>query len=150
MYCPFCDEIDTKVIDSRLVSEGKQVKRRRECPKCAERFTTFEVAELVMPKIVKRNGARVSFDIEKLKNSIRISLQKRSVSTEQLEKTVQTIMHKMRTIGERELSSQTIGELVMEELRNLDKVAYVRFASVYRCFQDVSAFNTEIKRLQKN
>lgn len=149
MHCPFCNEVDTKVIDSRLVGEGKQVRRRRECLVCNERFTTYEVAELVMPRIVKRSAVRQPFDDEKLRQSMRRALQKRSVSTEQLEEAVQRIMHKLRATGEREIGSQVIGEMVMEELSELDQVAYVRFASVYRSFQDVKAFNTEIKKLQK-
>ncbi len=150
MHCPFCNEIDTKVIDSRLVSEGKQVRRRRECLVCGERFTTFEAAELVMPRIIKRNGTRQPFDEEKLKNSMRSALQKRSVSTEQFEAMVQRVTHEIRTMGEREIPSQAIGEIVMDKLKSLDQVAYVRFASVYRSFQDVKAFHTEIKKLQKN
>jgi transcriptional repressor NrdR len=150
MHCPFCNEVDTKVIDSRLVGEGKQVRRRRECIVCNERFTTYEVAELVIPRVIKRNETRQPFDEEKLRQSMRRALQKRSVSTEQIEEAVQRIMHKLRTIGEREVNSQMIGEMVMEELRNLDQVAYVRFASVYRSFQDVKAFNAEIKKLQKD
>ena len=150
MHCPFCNEIDTKVIDSRLVGEGKQVRRRRECAVCDERFTTYEVAELVVPRVIKRNEVRQPFDEEKLRSSMRKALQKRSVSTEQLEEAVQRIMHKLRATGEREISSQIVGEMVMEELRKLDQVAYVRFASVYRSFQDVKAFNTEIKKLQKS
>jgi len=149
MHCPFCSEIDTKVIDSRLVSEGKQVRRRRECLVCSERFTTYEVAELVMPRVIKRNEVRQPFDEEKLRQGMRRALQKRSVSTEQLEEAIQRIMHKLRTTGEREVSSQIIGEMVMGELKKLDQVAYVRFASVYRSFQDIKAFNAEIKKLQK-
>lgn len=149
MHCPFCNEVDTKVIDSRLVGEGKQVRRRRECIVCNERFTTYEIAELVMPRVVKRGAVRQPFDDEKLRQSMRRALQKRSVSTEQLEEAVQRIMHKLRATGEREVGSQVIGEMVMEELSKLDQVAYVRFASVYRSFQDVKAFNTEIKKLQK-
>lgn len=150
MHCPFCNEVDTKVIDSRLVGEGKQVRRRRECIVCNERFTTYEVAELVMPRIVKRSEVRQPFDDEKLRQSMRRALQKRSVSTEQLEEAVQRIMHKLRATGEREIGSQIVGEMVMEELGKLDQVAYVRFASVYRSFQDVKAFNAEIEKLQKN
>lgn len=150
MHCPFCSEIDTKVIDSRLVGEGKQVRRRRECLVCNERFTTYEIAELVVPRVVKRSNVRQPFDEEKLRLSMRRALHKCSVSTEQLEESLQRIMHKLRTTGEREVSSQIIGEMIMEELRQLDQVAYVRFASVYMSFQDVKAFNTEIKKLQKN
>ena len=148
VYCPFCSAVDTKVIDSRLVGEGKQVRRRRECPVCNERFTTYEIAELVMPRVVKRNDARRQpFDEEKLRQSMRKALQKCSVSTEQFEETVQRITYKLRAPGEREVSTETIGEIVMEELKSLDQVAYVRFASVYRSFQDIKEFNTEIKKL---
>ncbi|MBU0745055.1 MAG: transcriptional regulator NrdR [Gammaproteobacteria bacterium] len=150
MHCPFCNEIETKVIDSRLVGEGRQVRRRRECIVCGERFTTYEVAELVMPRVIKRNGVRQPFDEEKLRQSMRRALQKRLVTTEQFEEAVLRVKHELRTTGEREVSSQMIGEVVMDELRKLDQVAYVRFASVYRSFQDVKAFNTEIKKLQKS
>lgn len=149
MHCPFCNADDTKVIDSRLVGEGKQVRRRRECIVCSERFTTYEVAELTMPHVIKRNNVRQPFDEEKLRYGIQHSLQKRPVSTEQLEEAVQRIMHKLRTTGEREVNSHVIGEMVMEELRSLDPVAYVRFASIYRSFQDVKAFSEEVKKLQK-
>jgi transcriptional repressor NrdR len=150
MHCPFCSEIETKVIDSRLVGEGKQVRRRRECIGCGERFTTYEIAELVMPRVVKRDASRQPFDEEKLRDSMRRALHKRFVSTEQLETALQHIMHKLRTLGEREVSAQVIGEMVMEELRGLDQVAYVRYASVYRSFQDIKAFNVEIKKLQQD
>ena len=148
MHCPFCNAIDTKVIDSRLVSEGRQVRRRRECIVCNERFTTYEIAELVMPRVIKRDGRRQPFDEEKLRSGMTHALQKRPVATEQIEEAVQRIIDKIRGLGEREVSSQLIGEMVMDELRNLDQVAYVRFASIYRSFQDVSEFNKEIKRLR--
>lgn len=149
MHCPFCSAIDTKVIDSRLVGDGQQVRRRRECPLCSERFTTFETAELVLPKIIKRDGRRVPFDEEKLRTGMTHASQKRPVSSEQIEAIVQRLLHRARATGEREISSQLLGEWVMEELRALDQVAYVRFASIYRSFEDVKAFNDEIKRLQK-
>lgn len=150
MHCPFCNTPDTKVIDSRLVSEGNQVRRRRECVVCNERFTTYEIAELVMPRVIKQNGERQPFDEAKLRRGMAHALQKRPVSTEQLEEAMQRIMHKLRAKGEREVGSQVIGELVMEELRKLDQVAYVRFASVYRSFEDLKGFSDEIKRLKKN
>lgn len=150
MHCPFCTADDTKVIDSRLVGEGKQVRRRRECIVCNERFTTYEVAELTMPHVIKRNNVRQPFDDEKLRQGIQHSVQKRPVSSEQLEEAVQRIKHKLRMIGEREVNSHIVGEIVMEELRNLDQVAYVRFASVYRSFQDVKAFSEEVRKLQKS
>ena len=149
MYCPFCNAVDTKVNDSRLVSEGKQVRRRRECVVCNERFTTYEIAELAMPRVVKRNNIRQPFDEEKLRRGMQRALQKRPISTEQLEEAMQRVMHKLRTAGEREVSSQMIGEKVMDELYGLDKIAYIRFASVYRSFQDVKAFSEEVKKLQQ-
>lgn len=148
MHCPFCNTIDTKVIDSRLVSEGRQVRRRRECIVCNERFTTYEIAELVMPRVIKRDGRRQPFDEEKLRSGMTHALQKRPVAIEQIEEAMQRIIDKIRALGEREVSSQVIGEMVMDELRNLDKVGYVRFASIYRSFQDVKEFNEEIKRLR--
>lgn len=149
MYCPFCNAEDTKVIDSRLVEEGTQVRRRRECLKCQERFTTFETAELNLPRIIKRDGRRSAFDEEKLRAGLLKALEKRPISTEQIETAVQRIIHKLRARGECEVSSQWLGGLVMDELRALDEVAYVRFASVYRSFQDINAFRDEIRRLQK-
>lgn len=148
MHCPFCNEVDTKVIDSRLVGEGDQVRRRRECPVCNERFTTFEVAELALPRIVKQDGCRTPFDENKLRAGMLRALQKRPVSSEQIENSIQRLLRRARTTGEREISSRLIGEWVMEELRGLDKVAYVRFASVYRSFEDVKEFHEEIQRLQ--
>ena len=148
MYCPFCGAHDTKVIDSRLASEGAMVRRRRECLTCNERFTTFETAELVMPRIVKNDGRREPFDEEKLRAGIIRALEKRPVDTDAIEAAVNRIMKRMRATGEREISSQNIGGWVMDELRDLDQVAYVRFASVYRSFQDVNAFEEEIERLK--
>ncbi len=149
MHCPFCSADDTKVIDSRLVAEGAQVRRRRECAVCGERFTTFETAELVMPRIVKNDGSRQPFDERKLRAGLQRAVEKRPVSVEQLEEAIGHIMSKLRATGEREVQSKVLGELVMDELRKLDDVAYVRFASVYRRFQDVQAFSDEIARLQK-
>lgn len=150
MHCPFCQAEDTKVIDSRLNSEGDGVRRRRECLQCAERFTTYEVLEAVMPYVVKRDNRRSAFDKEKLRQSMVKALQKRSVSMEQVEQSVNHVIRLTRERGEREISSQIIGEWVMEELKSLDKVAYVRFASVYKDFEDVDAFREEIKRLEQN
>jgi len=147
MHCPFCRAPDTKVIDSRLVAEGEQVRRRRECVVCNERFTTFETAELVTPRVIKSDGSRVPFDEEKLRRSMLHALQKRPVSIEQIDSALQHILHQLRATGEREVKSRLIGELVMEALRQLDQVAYVRFASVYRDFKDVAAFMAEIDRL---
>ena len=148
MHCPFCNHEETKVIDSRLAGEGQQIRRRRECLACGERFTTFETAELVMPRIVKSDESREPFDERKLRNSLLKALEKRPVSSEGLDAAVVHICHKLRTLGEREVPSRTVGELAMEELRHLDEVAYVRFASVYRSFQDVDAFREEIDRLR--
>ena len=149
MHCPFCSAEDTKVIDSRLTGEGAQVRRRRECLSCGERFTTFEVAELVMPRIVKRDGTRDPFNEAKLRRGIVRALEKRPVPTERIEDAINHIQQRMRAGGEREIPSGQLGEWVMDELRKLDQVAYVRFASVYRSFQDVNAFREEIERLEK-
>ena len=148
MYCPFCGHIETKVIDSRLAGEGRQIRRRRECLSCSERFTTFESAELVMPLVIKSNRTREPFDEAKLRSGMAKALEKRPVSREALEEAVSRIAHKLRALGEREVASRAIGELVMDELRHLDEVAYVRFASVYRSFQDLDAFREEIERLR--
>ena len=147
MHCPFCAADDTKVIDSRLVAEGDAVRRRRECQACGERFTTFETAELVMPRLIKRDGTREPFDDEKLKLSLTKALEKRPVSVDQIESALNHIKHRVRSTGERELPSLQVGEEVMTELRQLDPVAYVRFASVYRDFQDVNEFTAEIQKL---
>lgn len=148
MHCPFCGHRETKVIDSRLAGEGRQVRRRRQCSACRERFTTFETAELVMPRIVKRDETRQPFDEGKLVASMTRALEKRPVSAEQLEEAVGRLTHRLRTLGEREVSSRLLGEMVMEELHRIDEVAYVRFASVYRSFQDVTEFQEEIARLR--
>jgi transcriptional repressor NrdR len=147
MRCPFCDAEDTRVIDSRLSAEGHQVRRRRECEACNERFTTFETAELLMPRIIKQGGKVEPFDENKLRNGMDLALHKRPISAEQIETIISHITHKLRTFGEREVSSRQIGEWVMQELRDLDEVAFVRFASVYRSFQDVAEFSAEIERL---
>jgi transcriptional repressor NrdR len=148
MYCPFCAHEETKVIDSRLSAEGQQVRRRRECLKCAERFTTFESAELVMPRVVKSDATREPFDESKLRSGMLKALEKRPVSSEAVDAAVNHVCHKLRTLGEREVPARLVGELVMDELHRLDEVAYVRFASVYRSFQDVDAFHDEIERLR--
>ncbi len=148
MRCPFCGEPETKVIDSRLANEGDSVRRRRECVTCGERFTTFETAELVMPRIVKRDGTRAPFDEDKLRSGIMRALEKRPVQMEAIEQAVNRIKHNLRATGDREVNSRQLGEWVMDELRELDEVAYVRFASVYRSFQDVNAFREEIERMQ--
>lgn len=147
MYCPFCREIETKVIDSRLVADGHQIRRRRECVACHERFTTFETAELVMPGIVKRDGSREPFNEEKLRNGLLRALEKRPVSVDETEQAINRLKSELRATGEREVSSEMLGNLIMEALKKLDKVAYVRFASVYRSFEDIREFGEEIARL---
>ena len=148
MRCPFCSANDTKVIDSRLANEGHQVRRRRECLDCGERFTTYESVELVMPRIVKSGGERTPFSEEKLRAGMMRALEKRPVATEEVEAAINRIKHRLRAGGEREVPSRRIGEWVMSELGGLDEVAYVRFASVYRSFQDVNEFREEIERLE--
>ncbi|WNO61421.1 transcriptional regulator NrdR [Rheinheimera sp. MMS21-TC3] len=150
MYCPFCNADDTKVIDSRLVADGHQVRRRRECLACHERYTTFETAELVMPRVIKRDGSREPFNEDKLRSGLLRSLEKRPVPTEQIEQLIQKIKSQLRATGEREVSSQFLGKLIMDELVVVDKVAYVRFASVYRSFKDIREFGEEIARLGEN
>jgi transcriptional repressor NrdR len=147
MHCPFCNHEDTKVIDSRLAGEGMQVRRRRECEKCGERFTTFEGAELVLPRVVKRDETRMPFDEEKLRQGMVRALEKRPVSVEAIEDALARIKHRLLTTGEREVKSRQIGEWVMEALKEMDQVAFVRFASVYRDFQDVREFRDEIEKL---
>ncbi|AWF82758.1 transcriptional regulator NrdR [Microbulbifer sp. EKSA008] len=147
MHCPFCSAEETKVVDSRLVAEGDQVRRRRECLECHERFTTFETAELLLPRVIKQNGQREPFNEDKLRAGIQRAVEKRPVSIERVESAVSQIKHALQATGERELPARAIGELVMEQLRELDQVAYVRFASVYRRFEDVSEFREEIERL---
>jgi transcriptional repressor NrdR len=150
MFCPFCNADDTKVIDSRLVANGGQVRRRRECGACSERFTTYELAELVMPRVIKTDGTRQSFDEDKLRAGLQRALEKRPVSIEQIEVAISEIKHFLQVTGEREIPSKIIGEEVMRQLRELDAVAYVRFASVYRSFQDISEFQAELNRLNED
>jgi transcriptional repressor NrdR len=148
VYCPFCGHVETKVTDSRLAGEGRQIRRRRECLACGERFTTFETAELVMPMVVKGDRTREPFDDAKLRSGMEKALEKRPVPRAQVDEALSRIAHKVRGLGDREVPSRVIGELVMEELRQLDEVAYVRFASVYRHFEDIEAFHEEIRRLR--
>ncbi len=148
MRCPFCNAPDTKVIDSRLANEGDSVRRRRECLTCAERFTTFETAELVMPRIIKSDGSRVPFDEQKLLQGMSKALEKRPLSMETIEQAVNHIKYNLRATGDREVAAHRLGEWVMDELKKLDQVAYVRFASVYRSFQDIDEFRQEIERLE--
>ena len=148
MRCPFCSTEETKVIDSRLVSDGFQVRRRRECGQCHERFTTFETAELIVPKVIKNNGNREPFNEDKLRRGIQHALEKRPVSADDVEKAIRRIIHKLRATCEREVPSNLVGTLVMEELKNLDKVAYIRFASVYLSFDNINEFSQEIENLK--
>jgi len=149
MRCPFCGAQDTKVVDSRLSGEGDQVRRRRRCTVCKERFTTYESAELNLPRVKKHDGSRVPFDGRKVQSGMMRALEKRPVSTEEVEAALARINRHLISSGEGEVSSRQIGELVMDELRGLDQVAYVRFASVYRKFEDVAAFREEIERLER-
>jgi len=148
MRCPFCSSLDTKVVDSRLVGEGDQIRRRRECIECAERFTSYETAELNYPRIAKSDDRREQFTEAKLRGGILRALEKRPVDMERVEVSIAHIKHKLRALGEHEVKSRKVGDWVMMELRKLDQVAYVRFASVYRSFEDVRAFLEEIECLE--
>ena len=147
MRCPFCQAEDTKVADSRLVAEANEVRRRRVCNECGERFTTYESVELIMPRVVKRDQSRESFDQKKMREGILRALEKRPVSTAQVDEAIQTIMNNLRSLGEKEVPASKVGELIMDALQDLDEVAYIRFASVYRRFRDLEAFKSEIERL---
>jgi transcriptional repressor NrdR len=149
VHCPFCQHEDTRVIDSRVSEDGSTIRRRRECEACGERFNTFENAELKLPALVKANGRREAFDERKLRTGFERALQKRPVSAEQVDAAVRAVIHALRMSGEREVPSHTVGVYVMDELRKLDQVAYVRFASVYRRFADVADFREEIERLER-
>jgi transcriptional repressor NrdR len=150
MHCPFCQHEDTRVIDSRLTEDGASVRRRRECPQCGERFNTYETAELKLPTVVKSGDRRESFDEHKLRVSFERALQKRPVAASDVDGAVRVIVNDLRKSGEREVPSRQVGELVMRELKKLDQVAYVRFASVYRKFEDVQAFREEIEKLERD
>jgi transcriptional repressor NrdR len=145
MRCPFCGHGDTQVVETRDSDEGDSTRRRRKCSACDKRFTTYERAEIELPAIVKRDGRRTDYDRAKLKGSMMIALRKRPVSAEALESAIESIEARLRQCGEKEVDSTQLGEWVMRELRKLDKVAYVRFASVYRSFDDVSEFVAAIK-----
>ena len=149
MRCPFCAAADTKVVDSRLVAEGDQVRRRRQCLSCKERFTTYETAELQLPRLIKSDGTRELFNEDKLRSGVQKALEKRPVSVEQVEASLNRIRRGLQASGEREVPSRVVGEAVMNELRRLDHVAFVRFASVYRDFQDLEEFRAEIDRLSR-
>ena len=149
MKCPFCGAEDTQVIDSRVNEEGNSVRRRRRCPSCDKRFTTYENAELRLPQVVKQNGTREEFGREKVRTSFMRALHKRPVPTEFVDAAIERIVQKALSLGEREINSRMLGEMVMHELYKLDKVAYIRFASVYRSFQDVDDFRDVIRDLDK-
>lgn len=150
MRCPFCNNPETKVIDSRLANEAAQVRRRRECLSCAERFTTYESPELVMPRVVKRDGRREQFDEIKLRRSLVCALEKRPVTTESIDNAINHIRRKLMACGDREVGSRDMGDWVMEELRGIDQVGYIRFASVYLSFDDINAFRETIDRLERD
>ena len=150
MHCPFCQHDDTRVIDTRVVEEGMAIRRRRECGNCGERFNTYESADLKMPTLVKSNGRREAFEERKLRTSFERALQKRPVTGEQIDAAVHAIMHRLLKHTDREIASRQLGILVMDELKKVDQVAYVRFASVYRKFQDVEEFREEIERLERD
>ncbi len=149
MHCPFCRAPETRVVDSRLGGDGAQVRRRRECVECNERFTTYETAELSMPKIVKQDGSRQTFDENKLRSGFTKALEKRPVSVEKIEASIGHIKHILLSLGEREVDARRVGDWVMEELQALDHVAYIRFASVYLSFEDVDAFRKTIEKLEQ-
>lgn len=149
MWCPFCNHNDTKVIDSRISSEGYQVRRRRECERCGSRFSTFETAALKAPNIIKSDGTREPFSEEKLRAGMLKALEKRPVETAEVERAIRQLLTHIRTLEDAEVSSRQLGEWVMGELRALDQVAYVRFASVYRRFEDLQAFREELEKLER-
>ncbi|WP_126443980.1 transcriptional regulator NrdR [Sulfuricystis multivorans] len=148
MRCPYCNEDNTQVVDTRENEEGDTVRRRRRCLACEKRFTTYERVELQLPLVVKKNGSRVEYDRDKLKSSMMLALRKRPVSSESVEAALDRIEEKLVQMGEREVASERIGELVMRELKKLDKVAYIRFASVYRNFEDVDEFSEAIREVK--
>ncbi|HEX4480846.1 MAG TPA: transcriptional regulator NrdR [Rudaea sp.] len=150
MHCPFCQHDDTRVIDSREADDGSTIRRRRECPHCGERFNTFETVEIKLPAIVKSDGRRESFDDRKLRTGVERALQKRPVASDAVDNVVRAVIKELRSVNEREVLSRLIGEWVMTELKRLDQVAYVRFASVYRRFEDVQAFREEIEKLERD
>ena len=149
MHCPFCQAQDTKVIDSRLVGDGSQIRRRRECELCQARFTTFETADLALPRIIKSDGERQPFNGTKLKAGMLRALEKRPLSSEEVDAVFGNVLTQIRQLGEREIPSRMLGEIVMKSLKSVDQVAYVRFASVYRDFQDIEEFSQEISTLSK-
>lgn len=149
MWCPFCNNDDTRVVDSRITGDGMQIRRRRECASCASRFNTYEKPELIAPRIIKASGIREDFSEDKLRNGMLRALEKRPVETREVERAIRALLKEIRGVEEAEIPSSLIGEWVMRELSQLDQVAYVRFASVYRRFEDVQAFRDEIEMLEK-
>lgn len=149
MKCPFCNVDDTSVIETRVSEEGDRVRRRRRCLNCGKRFTTYETVELRLPQVVKQDGNRAEFDREKLLTGFMRALHKRPVPTENVDAAIDSIVQRVLSLGEREVPSRLIGEMVMQALYKLDKVAYIRFASVYKSFQDVDDFRDAIKEVQK-
>ena len=148
MKCPFCGSTETQVIDSRVSEPGGSIRRRRRCTECQKRFTTYETVELRLPQVVKTNGTRSDFDVTKVRNGFQRALHKRPVPTEFVDQAVDRVVQRVLALGEREIASRDIGEMVMQELYALDKVAYIRFASVYRSFQDVSDFRDALKEVE--
>ncbi len=150
MHCPFCHHTDTRVVDSRLTEDGAQVRRRRACEQCGERFTTFETVEFKLPAIVKRDGRREPFEEHKLRASLELALHKRAAGADRIDAAIDAIKRRLRGLGEREVVSRKLGDWVMAELRRIDQVGYVRFASVYRRFEDVQAFREEVEQLERD
>lgn len=148
MKCPFCSHIETQVVETRLAEDGDFIRRRRQCGACEKRFTTYEKPEVNFPAIVKKDGRRIDYQRDKLRGSLNLALRKRPVSTEQVDSAIERMEEKLLNMGTREVDSHRIGELVMRELKKLDKVAYVRFASVYRNFEDIDAFKTLVDEVQ--
>jgi transcriptional repressor NrdR len=149
MKCPFCGNTDTQVVETRVAEDGDFIRRRRQCASCEKRFTTYERPDLAFPAIVKKDGRRIDYERDKLRASMNLALRKRPVSTEQIDAAVERIEEKLLNLGAREIGSNRIGELVMRELKKLDKVAYVRFASVYRSFEDLDDFKTVVDEVRK-
>ncbi len=150
MWCPFCNHDDTRVVDSRVTGDGMQIRRRRECASCSSRFNTYETPELVAPRVIKSDGIRENFSEDKLRNGMLRALEKRPVETREVERAIRTLLREIRGVEDSEIPSSLIGEWVMRELSQLDQVAYVRFASVYRRFEDIQAFRDEIERLERD
>jgi transcriptional repressor NrdR len=148
MKCPFCGSGDTQVIDSRVSEQGDSIRRRRRCLGCVKRFTTYETVELRLPQVVKTNGTRSDFDVDKVRIGFQRALHKRPVPTEFVDQAIDRVVQQVLSLGEREIASRRIGEMVMQELYKLDKVGYIRFASVYRSFQDVSDFRDALKEVE--